>query len=307
MIGGLHAAGLRVAGCDIYPAEWLALAGEVDSFHQAPLARDAAYRDFICKLVEDEGARYVMPLTDVEVDVLNEQRERLREVGAVLCLSPENTVRICRDKMALFDFIESRALPIRTIPTRRARDVIDAGGPDALPVIAKPARGRSSEGLAKLDSGADWERFASREDLEGYVVQPMVKGHVCTVDVVRDPISGAVVSVPREELLRTLNGAGTSVRVFADADLASSCEALADALGVCGCVNFEFICDEQGVFHFVECNPRFAGGVKFSCLAAYDCVLNHLRCFTGDPIEGLHPYRERYIARKYQEATTRIL
>ncbi|MFQ9705363.1 MAG: ATP-grasp domain-containing protein [Enterocloster clostridioformis] len=52
-----------------------------------------------------------------------------------------------------------------------------------------------------------------------------------------------------------------------------------------GCVNMEFIEDRDGVYHMLECNPRFSGGVEFSCLAGYDCVTNHLRCFEGKEIE----------------------
>lgn len=87
------------------------------------------------------------------------------------------------------------------------------------------------------------------------------------------------------ELLRTLNGAGTSVQVFRDPVLEKICEEIAGALDVKGCVNFEFIehHTEQGEteWYFLECNPRFAGGVAFSCMAGYDMVKNHLRCFAG--------------------------
>ena len=48
--------------------------------------------------------------------------------------------------------------------------------------------------------------------------------------------------------------------------------AIAGLLGVRGCVNMEFIEDRDGVYHMLECNPRFSGGVEFSCLAGYDCV-----------------------------------
>ena len=35
---------------------------------------------------------------------------------------------------------------------------------------------------------------------------------------------------------------------------------LADKLNVLGDVNFEYILDKNGTYHFVECNPRFSAG-----------------------------------------------
>ena len=51
-----------------------------------------------------------------------------------------------------------------------------------------------------------------------------------------------------------------------------------------GAVNMEFIeadRDAVGVL-FLECNPRFAGGVAFSGAAGYDMAEAHIRCFTGE-------------------------
>uniref|UniRef100_UPI0032610F2B ATP-grasp domain-containing protein n=1 Tax=Clostridium sp. NkU-1 TaxID=1095009 RepID=UPI0032610F2B len=122
-----------------------------------------------------------------------------------------------------------------------------------------------------------------------------------TVDVVRQAETGESTAVCRKELLRTPNGAGTSVLVFIDPILEASCREIANALGINGCVNFEFIQAEDGSYHMLECNPRFSGGVEFSCLAGYDCVTNHLRCFTGEAIEPSKEITGMYIARKYEE------
>ena len=81
---------------------------------------------------------------------------------------------------------------------------------------------------------------------------------VVTVDVVRDRADNCV-AVARKELLRTLNGAGTSVHVFHDEELEQKSKDLARLLKITGCVNFEFILDKDGNYHFLECNPRFSG------------------------------------------------
>ena len=147
----------------------------------------------------------------------------------------------------------------------------------------------------------------ANKERDKYIIQPFIPGNVITVDVIRDSDGANVVAIPRIELLRTLNGAGTSVKVFSDVDLEEQCKKIADALKILGCVNFEFICDDFGHYYFVECNPRFSGGVEFSCIAGYDCVINHMRCFQKRKIDATRKNQNTiYIARKYEEYTTEI-
>lgn len=54
-------------------------------------------------------------------------------------------------------------------------------------------------------------------------------------------------------------------------------------------------------------NPRFSGGVEFSCLVGYDCVSNHVRAFENKPIDEFKMLHETFIARKYEEYVTRII
>ena len=145
-----------------------------------------------------------------------------------------------------------------------------------------------------------WIQARLRGQEDGYLVQPKIEGRVTTVDVVRSPETGQCVCLPRRELLRTPNGAGTSVQVFSDPELEAQCQAAAEALGIRGCVNLEFIEGRDG-WYFLECNPRFSGGTAFSCMAGYDMIRNHLRCFTGQPLEERGQIREQYLARRYEE------
>ena len=190
------------------------------------------------------------------------------------------------------------------IPTLRLGDA----DPDEIryPAVCKPYNGRSSQGLKMVGSRREMEGVLGETDPADYIVQPMIKGNVVTVDVVRSPEQGTCAAICRRELLRTPNGAGTSVLVFRNRQLEERCRAIAGLLGIRGCVNMEFIEDRDGVYHMLECNPRFSGGVEFSCLAGYDCVTNHLRCFEGKEIERDGSVTGMYIARKYEEYITKV-
>ncbi len=300
--------GIRVVGCDIYPREWIANASMVDRFYNAPLAADPAqYLTFIQNLCLREQVSYLIPSTDVEVDVLDRCREWFPAHGVKLCLSSHETIALCRNKARMAQFTSGLDY-LRTIPTVHMRDA----GPDSLPpfdgfpLIGKPLDGRSSQGLHRIHTPAQWQHFCTLPDLENYIVQPLIQGSVVTVDVVRQADGEYTAVIPRQEMLRTLNGAGTSVYVFSDPELEQVCVRLADALKIIGCVCFEFMKDAGGNYHFIECNPRFSGGVAFSCVAGYDCVRNHIAAFEGNAIAPRKPFRNQYIVKKYHEHVTHV-
>ena len=329
VISACHAAGMRVVGCDIYPAEWVVNSQDVEVFYKAPYATDREqYRNFIKELCRKEQASVLMPLTDVEIDVIQQWRTELAEdfkaLGAEVWISDVSAISLCRNKEKMEAFLRERKL-CRTIPGVRLAELKEKLGqgwrpdlPDAFlakfflaadpaagmetsmdfsdlryPLVAKPFDGRSSQGL----------HTCSEEQKQQYLVQPKIGGHVITVDVVRNPETGQVFCLPRRELLRTLNGAGTSVCVFRSGLLEQQCRDIAEAVGIRGCVNMEFIETdrEAGEYYFLECNPRFAGGVAFSGAAGYDMADAHIRCFTGEKLDELFVNGEQYIARRYTE------
>jgi len=305
VIKNLKNMGLKVIGCDIYPAEWIADSSSVSAFYQVPLAtQEEEYVEEILTICKKEGADGLIVLTDAEVDVWNRHRNKLKEAGVTLCLSPEETITVCRDKMKLYEFLSERGIGTM-IPTRMLAGISSES--ISYPAVVKPYNGRSSQGLSYLHNQEEMERFLAGVEAENYVVQPYFKGSIITVDVVHQADTGCSAAVCRKELLRTPNGAGTSVLVFSNPTLEAVCKEAASALGIQGCVNFEFIEGKDGTFSMLECNPRFSGGVEFSCIAGYDCVLNHVRCFQGEDILPSGPVKEMYIARKYEEYVTKVL
>ncbi len=343
--------GIRVVGCDIYPKEWIADSQNVDNFYQVPLAVDQeAYRKALMEICRREKAWGLLPLTDVEIDVLTGFREEFCREGITLCISGEECISLCRDKMKFYQFMKKNNMgnPILT------KNLLEAE-PDGIkyPLVCKPRDGRSSQGLRFVGSPQELENLKRLEGAERYIVQPKIEGRVVTVDVVRDPesgesaavcrrellrtlngagtsgaeryivqpkIEGRVVTVDvvrdpesgesaavcRRELLRTLNGAGTSIQVFRDPKLEETCKEAAKRLGVKGCVNMEFLEEGEGSCRILECNPRFSGGVEFSCLAGCGCVEGHLRIFMGQGLDQMPKNIEpMFIARKYEEYITK--
>lgn len=270
-INKLHEAGHKVIGCDIYPKEWHYEATLCDVFAQAPYANTEEYIPFLIELAKKEDVKYIFPLTDLEIDVINKHRDEFESENLVVCISSQKTLSIARDKYALFKAFENDSR-VPSIPTYIGDDLNKL----SYPCVAKPKGGRSSEGLFYIQSK---EQLDNIEDKTGYLFQEKVFGNVCCVDYVRDPKSGFCFCVPREELLRTKNGAGTTVRVFKDSSLEDLVKYIGDKLNICGVVNMEFIKNDKGYF-LIDINPRFSAGIAFSCKTGYDFINAHLACFS---------------------------
>lgn len=314
VVESLKKDGYRVVGCDIYPAEWVANSQIVDVFYRAPYATDRpAYEEFVKMVCREEEVAFVMPLTDVEIDLFRGWTTAAEDTGAVVCMSERKMLDIVRDKKVLEDYLAPFGI-CDTIPGKLLSEVLSMPENEmTYPLVVKPIDGRSSQGLHMVKNAKEMKAVAElcKEDAAHYIVQPKISGPVITVDVVRNPEAEECVCIPRRELLRTPNGAGTSVYVFKNEHLERQCKDIAKALNIRGCVNFEFVEEiepaEQngpGKWRFLECNPRFSGGLAFSAVAGYDMVRNHLNCFKGIGLEPEGEIREQYVARRYTEFVT---
>ena len=84
-----QALGHAVFGCDIYPREWTALAGELD-FFQARLATEGEpYVKQLREAVRRNGLDFLIPLTDPEVDALAPRKAEFRALGCTVCVRSE--------------------------------------------------------------------------------------------------------------------------------------------------------------------------------------------------------------------------
>ena len=94
--------------------------------------------------------------------------------------------------------------------------------------------------------------------------------------------------------------------MYEDRELEKIVKHIADRLDVLGCVNIEFIKTDKDECYFLECNPRFSGGVEFSHMAGYNFLKNHINAILDREIEDFIFDKPMYIARKYEEFITKM-
>lgn len=285
----------KVVGCDIYPREWLIEAMHCDKFYQAPLAREEdMYICFLMRVCVENEITHLVPLTDIEIDVINKYREIFESRRIILCIPSAEVLGIVRNKYKLYrKFSKEAYVPsIKTI-LLNAEEI--EGIP--FPCIAKPFDGRSSEGVVFLN---DIKDLSTIQDKNRYIIQEYIPGSVFVVDYVRCDLTGQDFAVIREELLRTKNGAGLTVRLTNDSSLYALACYIGRKLLVNGCVNMEFIKKERE-FYLIDINPRFSAGIAFSVMEGYDMVTNHLNCFSSKGIDAPIDVEEKIVTKRYKE------
>lgn len=300
VVAQLRQLGHRVIGCDIYPQAWNMASNEVDVFFQAVLATDReAYIRQMEEAVQREHVDFLIPLTDLEVDVLCAEKARFAALGCAVCTPDEPAVRLCRNKMDMAAALDMSGV-CRTIPTASPyeREPLES----EFPIMLKPVSGRSSQAQV-IARNIDQYR-AAIQNRSDYIAQPFIEGDVFTVDVARD-LYGNVQALCRQEVLRTVNGLGTTVRIHPGHPLEETCAAVAQQAGIVGVVNMEFI-GRDGEYYFLEVNPRFSGGVGFSIAAGVDFAALEIACHEGEAIGSRPDVRPMTITRRIQPVITQV-
>lgn len=285
-----------VVGCDIYPGEWHYETKLCDAFVQAPYAtKEDIYIQFLVDTCNQYNLGYIIPLTDLEIDVINRQRSKIEDLGIVLCMQTSDVLEIARDKFKLSKVCAEDP----NIPSVKTCLLSKLPADFRFPCIAKPYNGRSSEGLIR---NASKEQLLAIENKDVYIIQEQLDGRVFCVDYCRNANTGVDCAVPRQELLRTSNGAGLTVQIVPNDSLIKLVSYIGNKLNINGCVNMEFILND-GKYYLIDINPRFSAGVAFSVESGYDMIINHIRCFIDQEVDSQIDVEERIIIKIYEEVS----
>lgn len=288
----------KVIGTDINPAGWLANSKLVDKMYQSPLAAAGdLYIQKILEICQKESIEFIIPLTDPEVDILSENYSLFKKNNIVICISEPGVIQKCRDKYLIYEIFKDDEL-VNVVPTFEF-DNFD-NKENIYPLFAKPKKGRSSEGIFKINNAFHFAYVSKIISHDDYIIQPFLKGDIFTVDFVRSKLDNKSQAIVRKELIRNFNGAGLTVEIINNNDLEEMACHIGETLDINGCVNFEFIRGENK-FYLMDTNPRFSAGIAFSILAGYDVVKNHLNCFLNNSIELKTEFEHKIIAKNYTE------
>ncbi|MEK4239917.1 ATP-grasp domain-containing protein [Paenibacillus sp. FSL H7-0714] len=208
----------------------------------------------------EQHIKYIIPTRDGELSYFSRYKGELQQNGVHVMVSEMKGVETCLDKLLFFQ--EGLALGFSVIPTAEESSALDVSH-----FVVKERFGAGSEsiGLNKILDEA--EEYAKR--LQHPIFQPYIKGMEVSVDVYvqKNGVSKGAIARKREIVV---GGESQITTTFRDEMLEQQCADFAEKLGLYGHVLFQVIIDDEGKYHFIECNSRFGGASRLSIECGLD-------------------------------------
>jgi carbamoyl-phosphate synthase large subunit len=223
-----------------------------------PLIEDPGYVPELERLCAEHGVGAVLPLTDLDIEVLANAREQ----GRLPALVPSaQTARATYDKYEAHLLLGRHGLP--SPPT-----VLPDADLDALeyPVMVKPRRGSGARSI-HLAHDAGQARFFIGYVQEPVMVQRAMNGPELSIDCLGDGDGRCLNAIPRT-MLESRGGESIKGQVIADAQLVELGRAVVEALGVRGPATIQVFRDPDVGLGITDVNTRFGGAFPAPVFAA---------------------------------------
>jgi carbamoyl-phosphate synthase large subunit len=273
---------------------------ECDKRFVVPRVEESDYCDEILALCQQHNVRLVVPLLDLELPVLANERERFMAVGAIPVISSPEVIRSCFDKWATVQLLSRCGLqhPRTYVHVCDALAAIKEGRL-TYPVVVKPRWGSASLGIEyaqddeELDMSVRLLRRklprtmlgpASMTDLErSVIIQERLQGQEYGLDVVNDLEGRYVTTFVRRKLSMRAGETDQAITVECE-ELSAVGRTIGEALGHRGNLDCDVFMTDRGCY-VLETNPRFGGGYPFSHAAGANLPAMLIAWACGAPID----------------------
>ena len=253
------------------PAQYAA-----DHRYPVPRIEDPEYVPALQELCERHGVRTVIPLTDLDLEVL----AHARVAGRLPALVPAPEIaRATFDKYETHLLLERLGLP--SPPT-----VLPGEPVESFPVMVKPRQGSGARSIHRADDPQAAEFFVNYVD-EPTMVQRFMDGPEFSIDTLSDPDGRCLNAIPRT-MIESRGGESIKGTVIADEELVELGVRVAQALAVRGPCTIQVFRDREIGLRITDVNTRFGGAFPAPMYAAlsgrtYPELI--VRMARGEPIQ----------------------
>ena len=223
-----------------------------------PRIGDPGYVPFLAELCERHGVGAVIPLTDLDIEVLAQARED----GLLPALTPAPEIaRATYDKYETHLLLERHGLP--SPPT-----ALPEHGLDGLeyPVMIKPRRGSGARSIHPARDAAQAAFFVGYVD-EPVMAQRLMDGPEFSMDCLGD-LDGRCINVIPRTMIESRGGESIKGQVIADAELIELGRSVMEAFAVRGPCTVQAFRDRDIGLGITDVNTRFGGAFPAPVYAA---------------------------------------
>lgn len=221
-----------------------------------PLIDDPGYVPALRALCERFGVGAVVPLTDLDLEVLG----RAREEGLLPAFVPDGDIaRATFDKYETHLLLERLGLP--SPPTALPGDPVES-----YPVMVKPRWGSGARSI-HLAADAREAEFLAAYIREPAMLQRAMRGPELSIDCISDLDGRCLNAIPRT-MLESRGGESIKGTVVADPDLIDLGRRVVEALGCRGPCTVQVFRDPELGLRITDVNTRFGGACPAHLYAA---------------------------------------
>jgi len=246
-----HATTVAADPNPLAPAQYAA-----DYRYSVPPIADPGYVPALQELCERHHVAIVVPLTDLDLEVLAQARQD----GRLPALVPDPEIaRATFDKYEAHLLLQRLGLP--SPPT-----VLPGEAVAGYPVMVKPRRGSGARSIHRADDEAAARFFV------GYVKEPvmlqwLMDGPEFSIDLLSDLDGRCLNAIPRT-MIESRGGESIKGTVIADRELVELGRSVVEALGVRGPCTVQVFRDRQIGLGITDVNTRFGGAFPAPMYAA---------------------------------------
>jgi carbamoyl-phosphate synthase large subunit len=221
-----------------------------------PAITDPSYVPALQELCERYGIRAVIPLTDLDLEVLG----HARVAGELPALVPAPEIaRATFDKYEAHLLLQRLGLP--TPPT-----VLPGEPVEHYPVMVKPRQGSGARSIHRADDARAAEFFVAYVH-EPTMIQRLMDGPEFSIDCLSDLDGRCLNAIPRT-MIESRGGESIKGTVIADPDLVDLGRRVVEALDVRGPCTVQAFRDDEIGLGITDVNTRFGGAFPAPMYAA---------------------------------------
>ena len=221
-----------------------------------PRIDDPAYVPALRELCERFAVGAVVPLTDLDIEVL----AHARAAGELPALVPDPEIA-----RATFDKYEAHLLLSRLgLPSPPT--VLPGEAVDRYPVMVKPRQGSGARSIHRADDAAAARFFASYVP-EAVMIQRMMDGPEFSIDALSDLDGRCLNAIPRT-MIESRGGESIKGTVIDDHELIELGRRVVETLGIRGPCTVQVFRDRELGIGITDVNPRFGGAFPAPMYAA---------------------------------------